>query len=78
MFLDRVEYLDHMTDAYLRIRGQTMKEAFEYSAMGLVNITNRFTLLTSKSVKIDNTQNNFTVLLPLIKKMNDKSFNNRR
>lgn len=38
MFLDCVEYLDHMTDAYLRIRGQTMKEAFEYSAMGLVNI----------------------------------------
>jgi SHS2 domain-containing protein len=38
MFLDSVEYLDHMTDAYLRIRGQTMKEAFEYSAMGLVNI----------------------------------------
>ena len=38
MFLDRVEYLDHMTDAYLRIRGQTMNEAFEYSAMGLVNI----------------------------------------
>lgn len=38
MFLDSVEYLDHMTDAYLRIRGQTMKEAFEYSAMGLVHI----------------------------------------
>ena len=38
MFLDRVEYLDHMTDAYLRIRAQTMNEAFEYSAMGLVNI----------------------------------------
>src|SRR4029079_17000360 len=38
MFLDRIEYLDHMTDAYLRIRGQTMNEAFEYSAMGLVNI----------------------------------------
>ena len=38
MFLDSVEYLDHMTDAYLRIRGQTMNEAFEYSAMGLVNI----------------------------------------
>ena len=38
MFLDSVEYLDHMTDAYLRIRGQTLKEAFEFSAMGLVNI----------------------------------------
>jgi SHS2 domain-containing protein len=38
MFRDSVEYLDHMTDAYLRIRGQTMNEAFEYSAMGLVNI----------------------------------------
>src|SRR5688572_28463042 len=38
MFLDSVEYLDHMTDAYVRIRGQTMKEAFEFSAMGLVNI----------------------------------------
>src|SRR5215212_5637619 len=38
MFLDRVEYLDHMTDAYVRIRGQTMNEAFEYSAIGLVNI----------------------------------------
>lgn len=38
MFLDSVEYLDHMTDAYLRIRGQSMTEAFEYSAMGLVNI----------------------------------------
>jgi SHS2 domain-containing protein len=38
MFLDSVEYLDHMTDAYLRIRGQTMNEAFEYSAIGLVNI----------------------------------------
>ena len=38
MFLDSVEYLDHMTDAYLRIRCQTMNEAFEYSAIGLVNI----------------------------------------
>ena len=38
MFLDSVEYLDHMTDAYLRIRGQTLNEAFEYSAMGLVSI----------------------------------------
>ncbi len=38
MFLDSVEYLDQMTDAYLRIRGQTMNEAFEYSARGLVNI----------------------------------------
>lgn len=38
MFLDNVQYLDHMTDAYVRIQCKTMKEAFEYSAKGLVNI----------------------------------------
>lgn len=32
-----VEYLDHMTDAYLRINAKTLKEAFELSGKGLVN-----------------------------------------
>ena len=31
-----VEYLDHMTDAYLRIRGANLEEAFEYAGEGLV------------------------------------------
>ena len=38
MILDNVEYFDHMTDAYLRVRGKTLEESFQYSAKGLVNI----------------------------------------
>jgi SHS2 domain-containing protein len=34
----RVEYLDHMTDAYLRIHGSNLEEAFEYAGKGLVGI----------------------------------------
>src|SRR5688500_13712502 len=48
MYLDSVEYLDNMTDAYLRIRGQTMNEAFEYSAMGLVNIMYDIEIIAKK------------------------------
>ena len=38
MSLKNVEYLDHMTDAYVRCNGKTLAEAFQYSAKGLVNI----------------------------------------
>ena len=31
-----IEYLDHMTDAYLRIRATNLEEAFEYAGKGLV------------------------------------------
>lgn len=31
-----VEYLDHITDAYLRIHGTNLEEAFEYAGKGLV------------------------------------------
>jgi SHS2 domain-containing protein len=34
----KVEYLDHMTDAYLRIHGISLEEAFEYAGKGLVGI----------------------------------------
>ena len=34
----KVEYLDHMTDAYLRIHGINLEEAFEYAGKGLVGI----------------------------------------
>lgn len=37
MPLDDVEYLDHMTDAYLRVRAKTLEEAFALSGKGLVN-----------------------------------------
>ncbi|WP_148687733.1 archease [Candidatus Nitrosocosmicus hydrocola] len=33
-----VEYLDHMTDAYLRIHASNLGEAFEYAGLGLVGI----------------------------------------
>jgi len=38
MFLDNIEYLDHMTDAYIRCRGKTLAHSFQLSARGLVNI----------------------------------------
>lgn len=38
MILDNVEYLDHMTDAYIRCRGKTLVDSFQYSAKGLVSI----------------------------------------
>ena len=38
MILDNVEYLDHMTDAYIRCRGKTLADSFQYSAKGLVSI----------------------------------------
>ncbi len=38
MILDNVEYLDHMTDAYMRCKGETLADSFQYSAKGLVNI----------------------------------------
>ncbi len=38
MTLDSVEYLDHMTDAYVRCKGKTLADSFQYSAKGLVNI----------------------------------------
>ncbi len=38
MILDNVEYLDHMTDAYIRCKGETLADSFQYSAKGLVNI----------------------------------------
>ena len=38
MILDNVEYLDHMTDAYIRCRGKTLVDSFQYSAKGLVNV----------------------------------------
>ncbi|MBA3976754.1 MAG: archease [Nitrosopumilus sp.] len=38
MSLENVEYLEHMTDAYVRCYGKTLAEVFQYSAKGLVNI----------------------------------------
>ena len=35
---DNIEYLEHMTDAYVRCKGKTLAESFRYSAKGLVNI----------------------------------------
>lgn len=37
MILENVEYLEHMTDAYIRCKGKTLADAFRYSAKGLVN-----------------------------------------
>ncbi len=37
MILENVEYLEHMTDAYIRCKGKTLANAFQYSAKGLVN-----------------------------------------
>ncbi len=38
MILDNVEYLEHVSDAYVRCKGKTLADAFGYSAKGLVNI----------------------------------------
>ena len=35
---DNIEYLEHMTDAYVRCKGKTLAESFQNSAKGLVNI----------------------------------------
>ena len=49
----RVEYLDHMTDAYLRIHGSNLEEAFEYAGKGLVGIMYELEgINTSKQVPI--------------------------
>jgi SHS2 domain-containing protein len=37
MSLEDIEYLDHMTDAYLRVKANTLKEVFELAGKGLVN-----------------------------------------
>lgn len=37
MSLEDIEYLDHMTDAYLRVKASTLKEVFELAGKGLVN-----------------------------------------
>lgn len=38
MILENVEYLEHVTDAYIRCKGKTLADSFQYSAKGLVNI----------------------------------------
>jgi protein archease len=38
MTLENIEYLDHMTDAYIRCKGKTLADSFQSSAKGLVNI----------------------------------------
>ena len=43
-----IEYLDHMTDAYLRIRGSNLEEAFEYAGQGLVG-----TMYELKGIEIE-------------------------
>jgi SHS2 domain-containing protein len=35
---DNIEYLDHMTDAFVRCKGKTLEDAFQFGATGLVNI----------------------------------------
>ena len=35
---DNIEYLDHMTDAFVRCKGKTLEDAFQFGAIGLVNI----------------------------------------
>ncbi len=57
-----VEYLDHMTDAYLRIRGSNLEEAFEYAGKGLVGTmyelegieTNKQVLITAGGKDLEN------------------------
>jgi SHS2 domain-containing protein len=38
MTLENIEYLDHMTDAYIRCKGKTLAASFQNSAKGLVNV----------------------------------------
>lgn len=38
MSVNNIEYLEHMTDAYVRVYGKDLDESFQYSAIGLVNI----------------------------------------
>jgi SHS2 domain-containing protein len=38
MTLENIEYLDHMTDAYIRCKGKTLADSFQNSAKGFVNI----------------------------------------
>jgi SHS2 domain-containing protein len=38
VILGNIEYLEHMTDAYIRCKGKTLADTFRYSAKGLVNI----------------------------------------
>lgn len=38
MTIDNIEYLEHITDAYVRITGKNLDESFQYAAYGLVNI----------------------------------------
>jgi SHS2 domain-containing protein len=62
MFHGNVEYLEHMTDAYVRIRGRNLEEAFEYAGKGLVGImydiesvkTNRQVLITAEGMELEN------------------------
>ncbi len=57
-----VEYLDHMTDAYLRIRGRNLEEVFEHAGRGLVGImydikevkTNKQVLITAEGIELEN------------------------
>lgn len=56
------EYLQVMNNINMRMSKQ------EGAGMGLQNIINRYTLLSSKQVKISNDGKNFIVSLPLLKK----------
>ncbi len=38
MILNNIEYLDHMTDGYIRCKGKTLTDAFQFAAKGLVNM----------------------------------------
>lgn len=35
---DNIEYLDHMADAFVRCKGKTLEDVFQFGAIGLVNI----------------------------------------
>ena len=55
------EYLLFKNNIHARLSKQ------ESSGMGLQNIINRYTLLSSKKVKIEQDENYFIVSLPLLK-----------
>ena len=86
MSLKNVEYLDHMTDAYVRCNGKTLAEAFQYSAKGLVNIMydiakiekNQKILLSAEGSDLENLLYDWlekTLLLLLIDKVILSDFN---
>lgn len=38
MIGEHIQYLDHITDAHVRIKGKDLNDSFKYAGIGLVNI----------------------------------------